>query len=890
MKMSALEGYGFSEQLIAALRAHWGATLLPVQERAIVEFGLLASSPGAPGRRRNLLVLAPSSAGKTLIGDLAAIDAARRRQRSFYLLPTRALAVEKFEKLSEALGPVGLRVVVTTRERREYDRLIRRGEFDICLGVAEKLQALSAQQPHLLANAELIVVDELHLVGDPERGPALEMLLAEVLSLPCGPRIIALSAATADGHEAAQWLDADVLEEEQRPVELRKGVVLRGEFHYLEHNSQTWGMEDLWGEEARDALAASGSPLDGLREDAVLRDMVLTARVLLARGESCLLFLPSKRMCFAAAAQLGQLAGLAPAASALRDLAQLEETTAKAHLERLLQSGVAVHHADLTREEREVVERHARLGEIRAVCATATLAMGMNLPFRNVLIDHRKWLTVARGEQWGAGEISRAEFENMAGRAGRLGGVEKMPFGRAMLFAENEFARDSLLAVYVESELPALHSALCDKSLADIAARYVAAHPGCGAEELAAVAEHTLARREGGLAGDDARAALAELEAEGLVLRNSGGLCPSPALALGAAHGLGAATCLELARWAEGLESESLCELEILVRAALCHDGRRVVVPLWRSEVEALVHERRLARLLAEQGCAADVAELVGYPPGSPPSARAAKAALAAWDWIGREPTRTVEQRHRMLAGALVELCADLAWIVAALRAFVDVHHPSWRGLSERMATLQACLAHSCPAQGLELARLGVAGLTRGYLLRLLEGGVNSAEDVLGASPELLRLMLPERLASALREAAGKRCAARGVPDVFSPAAPVPAEPAKPARQACLRIVRSRPLEVVVRGQVVKLTPKQFDLLAALADRPEECVSYDELYRKIWGEEEFVEPNQIRYHRFHLVERIGQVAGKKFARSLITTVHGRGLMLDLPREQVQVLP
>jgi replicative superfamily II helicase len=110
--------------------------------------------------------------------------------------------------------------------------------------------------------------------------------------------------------------------------------------------------------------------------------------------------------------------GLKCAESAILDLQDAEPTESIEALFQVLEHGVAFHHADLTPEERSIVERHFRSGEIKVLISTTTLAMGVNLPTHNVIIELEKWTTYLRDRRPRVTRMPRSEFENMGGRAG----------------------------------------------------------------------------------------------------------------------------------------------------------------------------------------------------------------------------------------------------------------------------------------------------------------------------------------------------------------------------------------------------------------------------------------------------------------------------------------
>jgi len=171
MQVQSLESHGVPADILAAWRAHVGEELLPVQARAVQE-GLFMG--------RDLIVFAPTSSGKTFVGEMAATRAARADLKVFYLVPLKAVAEEKYREFRERYADIDIRVVISTRDRREYDEDIEAGKFHIAIVVFEKLQSLLVGRPELLQKIGLVVVDELQTIADESRGPELEILLTKI--------------------------------------------------------------------------------------------------------------------------------------------------------------------------------------------------------------------------------------------------------------------------------------------------------------------------------------------------------------------------------------------------------------------------------------------------------------------------------------------------------------------------------------------------------------------------------------------------------------------------------------------------------------------------------------------------------------------------------------
>jgi len=228
---------------------------------------------------------------------------------------------------------------------------------------------------------------------------------------------------------------------------LRKGVLCRGQFRYREHNSGTQGVEDFpdFRSEKREEL------------------LLAAVEELVRRGEQVLAFVPDRATTVLFARVLAQRVTPASATAAVEELRQQEETLARETLLGVLSGAVAFHNSDLSPEEREIIERHFRGGAIRALFSTSTLAVGMNLPVKNVVLDHQRWEYLRRYGRWSLQEISRSEYENMSGRAGRLSLVQD--FGRSILVTYSPFEADVWLEHFAGGEFEEIRPTLADAPL-----------------------------------------------------------------------------------------------------------------------------------------------------------------------------------------------------------------------------------------------------------------------------------------------------------------------------------------------------------------------------------------------------------------------------------------
>ena len=441
-----LAGHGFPETLLAAWDADGIQTLLPIQQKAI-DAGCLDGA--------SCLVVGPTSSGKTFVGELVCARHALTMRPSLYLVPFKALAEEKYADFQRKYGSqaVGADVLISTADRRDQDRRVAQGNFTIAILTYEKLAALLVSHPALVKNSGALVIDEIQMISDPSRGAELELLITRIRQIAPQLQIIGLSAVVAELNGFDGWLNAKVIEDHNRPVLLREGVIgPAGSFKYIEWLGcdRTPGVEGL------------PAPI-GLKEEG--RAVSLTLELLKSEAEQILVFANTVAKTQEIARAISAAASWLPAAkSSLEALNSLEATASVDSLVRTLARSVAFHNADLTIEERLAVERGFRSGEIRCVVATSTLSMGINMPASTVIIvTPKKWARDATGA-WQEVPVTVAEYRNMSGRAGRFG-ARRDELGRSVLIAGSPLEQDAMLQSYARGHVEPLVSAFLQQPL-----------------------------------------------------------------------------------------------------------------------------------------------------------------------------------------------------------------------------------------------------------------------------------------------------------------------------------------------------------------------------------------------------------------------------------------
>ena len=186
---------------------------------------------------KNMVLAIPTASGKTLVAILGVLKHVIAKGKGLYIVPLKALAEEKFNdfKAFEHLGfSVGMSV-------GDFDDLGRELEKrDIVVATSEKADSLSRHDMNWIERLSVVVADEVHLIHDPSRGPTLEVLLARIRTINPQCQIIALSATIQNSKEIADWLDAEHVTSDFRPVELKEGVFLDGEVTYTDNSKETF--------------------------------------------------------------------------------------------------------------------------------------------------------------------------------------------------------------------------------------------------------------------------------------------------------------------------------------------------------------------------------------------------------------------------------------------------------------------------------------------------------------------------------------------------------------------------------------------------------------------------------------------------------------------------
>ncbi|XP_071956971.1 DNA polymerase theta-like [Antedon mediterranea] len=414
----------------------------------------------------NLVYSAPTSAGKTMVAELLVLKRViETRKKAIVVLPFVSVTREKMFYLQAMFQDVGIKVdgyMGSVAPAGGFDAI------DIAVCTIEKANSLINRllEEKKLDQLGIVVVDELHMVGDNHRGYLLELLLTKIIyvsnrslpknsesnaSRPNGIQIVGMSATLPNLDLLAKWLEADLYKTDFRPVPLTEMVKL----------NNTLFKPNM--EKIRDFYPGRGIQND---QDCVIS---LTFETI-SDGHSVLIFCPTKNWCEklaeSIAREIYRFKGVLPVAEkddtnnpdntpinlnfgALKDVTeQLKRTPVgiDAMLKKTVPYAVAYHHAGLTFDERDIVEGAFRQGIIKVLVATSTLSSGVNLPARRVII---------RTPSFNRSVLDTLTYRQMAGRAGRKGIDTE---GESILVCKpsEKYKAEKL----VKSKLSAVHSCL----------------------------------------------------------------------------------------------------------------------------------------------------------------------------------------------------------------------------------------------------------------------------------------------------------------------------------------------------------------------------------------------------------------------------------------------
>ncbi len=446
---------------IEFLQKNGYVNLYPPQEKT-VKAGLLEG--------KSILVSAPTASGKTLIAILAIIrHLSEKRGKIVYLSPLKALASEKFNEFKK-LGSVdigkNLKIQISTGDFDASEKNL--GQNDILVLTNEKMDSIIRQGAEWIDQISLVIADEVHLLGDDDRGPTLEIVLTKLKLLPKRPQILALSATVTNADEIADWLECKLVHSEWRPVPLSEGVYDQG-------------VVTMQGNKKFEIQTSIRGPPVDLGLDS------------LNNGGQAILFAETRTRSVSLATKTSEAVSKTlnnEEKETLEKISQKilddnEHTELVKTLATLIKNGVAFHHAGLNPNCRDLIESEFRNKRIKILASTPTLAAGVNLPARRVVIA-----SLARYDaKYGTNKpISILEYKQLCGRAGR---PQYDKYGEAIIVGNSN--GDEIFDYYINGTPEPISSKLTgDKALRIHLLSFVSTNPGIKRDDIVEFFSKTL--------------------------------------------------------------------------------------------------------------------------------------------------------------------------------------------------------------------------------------------------------------------------------------------------------------------------------------------------------------------------------------------------------------
>ena len=419
-----------SKSLVAEFESSYGFPFDPFQRQACE--ALLDGS--------SALVAAPTGAGKTVVGEFAAWLALRGGGKTFYTTPIKALSNQKYGDFVGLYGAANVGLLTGDNSLN--------GDAPVVVMTTEVLRNMIYEDSHDLLGLRYVVLDEVHYLQDPYRGGVWEEIL---IHLPVDVQMVSLSATVSNAEEFGEWLQTlrgrtEVIIEEKRPVEIRHWYFASDELlpMFVRRPDGEVIANPRCREFDQRRRRGSERPYRGGRRVSEKRGRIPRRTEVIDRlaGEAMLpaiYFIFSRKGCAEAVKQclrdnirlttaeesrrITEYADMRVADLSPNDLDVLGYDDWIAGLAR----GIASHHAGMIPPFKEAVEELFARGFIKAVFATETLALGINMPARTVVIESLNKFTGEKHEM-----ITPGQYTQLTGRAGRRG-IDEIGHGVVLL-------------------------------------------------------------------------------------------------------------------------------------------------------------------------------------------------------------------------------------------------------------------------------------------------------------------------------------------------------------------------------------------------------------------------------------------------------------------------
>ncbi|XP_048160973.1 helicase POLQ-like isoform X1 [Corvus hawaiiensis] len=362
-------------------------------------------------QRKNLIYSLPTGGGKTLVAEIIILQELLCRQKDvLMILPYVAIVQEKVRGLSSFGIELGFLVEEYAGSKGRFPPIKRRVKKSLYIATIEKGHALvnSLIETERIDDLGLVVVDELHMLGEGSRGAILEITLAKILYTNKKTQVIGMSATLNNVGDLQKFLQAEYYTNDFRPVELKEYIKIRDTIYAVDSKTEN-GFAF-----SRLLNFKYSSNLEKADPDHII---ALVTEVI--PKYSCLIFCPTKKNCENVASMVCKYLKKEFRAhrekekqDLIKNLKSIGNGTVCPLLRQTIPFGIAYHHGGLTNDERKSIEEAYSSGVLCLLACTATLAAGVNLPARRVIL---------RAPYVANDFLKKNQYKQMIGRAGRAG-------------------------------------------------------------------------------------------------------------------------------------------------------------------------------------------------------------------------------------------------------------------------------------------------------------------------------------------------------------------------------------------------------------------------------------------------------------------------------------
>ena len=691
-------------------------TLYPPQEDA-VNAGLFNGE--------DIVLCTSTGTGKTLLANVLALDTALTRNlKAVYLVPTRALARERGEWLRGLGEELGVQVSIRTGD---FDKPEDITHTDVLVATYEKFDSILRHNPGWLGSIGVVVLDEVHLIGETRRGPVIESIMATLRHRGVRAQVLGLSATVGNPGVIADYLGAKLITSDWRSVPLHEGVYQNGVVY--RSNGEGVRLSD-------EAWRAMRKLLSGNKVEP--NPVVLLALDTVLNGGQALVFTTRRAQARNYAFELAQAfreLGLVPSGDVANQwIARLWDASGEygrlaSELGGLFSAGVAYHHAGLGGNIRRVIEDAFNRHFLSVVVATTTLAVGVNMPARRVIIADRFLKDYDTGVDR---ELSVIEYKQMAGRAGRPG---LDPYGKAIIIARGAEDVDKLIDKYINGR-PEPVTSMLGEALDDFLLGQFASGRVTNTSDAVALTSHTLAARQGIIGEGKVRKAINGLVSLGFLEDRNGVLVPTGFGRTVAHSYLSVGTGLLFRNGLARAGGSYPGDFRMLALLALAREARPLVQAS-RNEVEKYVGYYHAYRdvFLIDPGLVfidrvrggVDEFMIASYM----------KTVHLLNDWINEVDRDDISSRYDIGPGDFEGVIETYSWLVGSATRIARVMGVPWYG---ELNALGERITYGVKTELLPLMRVYEgSGIGRKLVRNLYNAGYRTLEDIARASERDIR-------------------------------------------------------------------------------------------------------------------------------------------------------